>query len=82
MTSQSEPSSLEEAVRRLQLDVALLKPTVARADAALFGTNAGMVIVLAKMQQQMKLLLWVAGTLGSGTLLTLVGIFFKLATAP
>lgn len=64
----------------IAVSCATMASKLGRMDRELFGNGRpGLVIQMAKMQQSVKLLLWLASTIGGGSLVALVGIFLKLA---
>lgn len=73
-------STAEIAV--LQADVGRLKEQVARVEGILIGErdSRGLVGDVVRLQQQVKLLLWLAATIGGASLATLVGIYLKLGS--
>ena len=78
---ESDLAHMKERHEALAATCMSTSQTVARMDRELFGNGQpGLVVQVAQLQQSVKLLMKVAGVVGTGIILGLVGIFLKMAS--
>lgn len=70
---------LKEQHRETSATVSAMAPRVKRIDHELFGNGRpGLIVQMAKMQQQVRMGIWLAASIGTASLTALVGIFLKI----